>query len=143
MVNGPSFPPNTWFNIKHISWGLRFLSVAILLQSLYYKFGAHPDSVYLFYILGAEPFGRYFLGFVELVTCILILVKRTTLLGAILGVFIISGALLTHLFVIGINFNNDGGRLFTLASICLIACLIQCYILKNQIFSYVRNRYVI
>lgn len=143
MVNGPSFPPNSLINVKYLSWGLRFLSAAILAQSLYYKFGSHPDSVYLFSMLGAEPLGRYFLGFLELVVCVLILIKRTTLLGAILGVFIMSGALMTHMFIIGINFNNDGGKLFTLAVICFVACLLQCFILKNQIISYVRRRYVI
>lgn len=143
MVNDPSFPPNTLINVKYLSWAMRILSVVILAQSLFYKFGGHPDSVFLFSMLDAEPIGRYFLGTVELIVCILILVPRTTLLGAILGVFIMSGALMTHLFKIGINFNNDGGTLFILAMICFVACVIQCLILKNQIISYVRRRYAI
>lgn len=143
MVNGPSFPPNSLINVKSLSWALRFLSAVILGQSLYYKFGSHPDSVYLFSMLDAEPSGRFILGSIELAVCILILIPKTTLLGAILGVFIMSGALMTHLFIIGINFNNDGGKLFTLAAICFSACLIQCLILKNQIISYVKSRYFI
>jgi uncharacterized membrane protein YphA (DoxX/SURF4 family) len=143
MLNGPSFPPNTLFNTKFLSWSMRILSAGILAQSLYYKFGGHPDSVYLFSLLGAEPLGRYLLGSVELVICILILIPRTTLLGALMGVGIMSGALMSHFLILGINFNGDGGKLFTLAAICFVACLIQCYILKNQIISYVKRRYVI
>ncbi len=143
MLNGPSYPPNTLFNNKNISWFLRFLSLAIFTQSLFYKFGSHTDSIYLFSILNAEPLGRYFLGSVELLVSILILLNRTTLLGAILGMFIMAGALLTHVFIIGINFNNDGGRLFALAAVGFLSCLFQCIILKNQIISYVRRRYII
>lgn len=143
MLQGPGFPPNTFANAKFLSWGLRILAAIILIQSLIFKFGAHPDSVMLFTTLGVEPFGRICLGVIELIVAILILTPKTTLLGAILGIFIMSGALGAHIFQIGIIFNNDGGKLFGLALVCFLACVGQVIILKNQLISYIKRRYVI
>lgn len=143
MLQGPGFPSNSLISVKYLSWGLRILASLILLQSLIYKFGAHPDSVLLFTELGVEPLGRVCLGILELVVAILILYPKTTLLGGILGFFIMVGALFTHIFLVGIQFNNDGGKLFGLALVCFLCCVGQVFILKNQLISYVKNRYVI
>jgi len=143
MLQGPGFPSNSLISVKYLSWGLRILASLILLQSLIYKFGGHPDSILLFTKLGVEPLGRLGLGIIELVVAILILYPKTTLLGGILGVFIMAGALFTHFFLIGIIFNNDGGKLFGLAVICFLSCIGQVIILKNQLISYIKNRYVI
>lgn len=143
MLQGPSFPPHRFANFKILSWALRIVAALILIQSLTYKFGAHPDSVLLFTQLGAEPFGRISLGVMELIVAVLILNPKTTLVGAILGVFIMIGALGAHIFQIGIIFNNDGGKLFGLALVCFLACVGQVIILKNQLISFIRRRYVI
>jgi hypothetical protein len=42
----------TLFNIA------RVLAAAILLQTLFFKFTAHPESVALFTEIGMEPWGR-------------------------------------------------------------------------------------
>jgi len=143
MLQGPGFPPNAIFSSKYLSWGLRILAALILTQSLVYKFGGHSDSVLLFTQLGVEPVGRICLGIVELAVAVFILHPKTTVFGSILGVVIMAGALLTHVFVIGIVFNKDGGRLFGLALVCFLSCVGQVIILKNQLISYVKNRYVI
>lgn len=143
MLHGPGFPPNAIVSARSLSWTFRILAAMILTQSLVYKFGSHPDSIMLFTELGVEPAGRVSLGIVELVVALLILYPRTTLLGGILGVFIMAGALFTHFFLIGIIFNNDGGKLFGLAVICFLSCIGQVIILKNQLISYIKNRYVI
>lgn len=143
MLQGPGFPPDSIFSAKYLSWGLRILAALILIQSLIYKFGGHSDSVLLFTVLNAEPVGRFSLGVIELVVAGLILYPKTTLLGGILGVFIMIGAILTHVFLIGIVFNNDGGKLFGLALLCFLACFGQVLILKNQLISFIKNRYVI
>ena len=54
-----------------LSWLLR-ITIAIFLQTLYFKFTAHPDSVYIFSKLGVEPYGRIGLGIIELITSLLI-----------------------------------------------------------------------
>lgn len=96
----------------------------VLLQTLYFKFTAHPDSVYIFSQLGVEPWGRITLGVLELITGILLLIPRTTLIGALLGLGLITGAIFSHIFMLGIVVNNDGGNLFMLAVMVFIACLL-------------------
>ena len=49
-----------------ISWTLRILIAIIFLQTLYFKFTAHPDSVHIFSELGIEPYGRIGVGIFEL-----------------------------------------------------------------------------
>ncbi len=111
--------------IKSIGYFLaRALAAVILLQTLFFKFTGHPDSVMLFSALGAEPVGRIGLGILELITAILLLVPSTAWIGAVLGIGMMLGAIVTHLGVIGIIFNNDGGALFTLAIVTLIASII-------------------
>ena len=94
---------------------LRLLVAIILLQTLRYKFLAHPDSVYIFSTLGLEPYGRIGIGVMELIASILILVKRTTWAGALLAVGLMAGAIFSHLTQLGIEIKNDGGTLFYMA----------------------------
>jgi uncharacterized membrane protein YphA (DoxX/SURF4 family) len=70
---------------------------------------------------------------VELIASILILIPRTTLLGALLGLGTMLGAIFSHIFVLGIEVKNDGGTLFVLAVITLISCLLLVYTERNKI----------
>jgi hypothetical protein len=72
---------------------LAVIAAGILLQTLYFKFSAHPDSVALFSKLGMEPYGRIGIGVMELIASLLILVPKTRGIGALLGLGIISGAI--------------------------------------------------
>lgn len=114
-------------------WIIKLIAVIILVQTLFFKFTAAEESVYIFAKLGIEPFGRIGSGIVELIASILILIPRTTLVGALLAAGTMMGALVSHLFVLGIEVQNDGGTLFTLAIITLICCLILVYNHKNKI----------
>ena len=60
------------------SWLLRLIAAVIMLQTLYFKFSAAPESVYIFSTVGMEPWGRIFVGVLELIASILILIPRTT-----------------------------------------------------------------
>src|SRR5438874_2251080 len=72
-------------NIANIGiWLLRILAAVIMLQTLYFKFTANPQSVKLFTALGMEPWGRIGTGVFELIASLLILIPRTTVLGAAL-----------------------------------------------------------
>ena len=84
-------------------------------------------------MLGAEPYGRIGLGVAELITGLLLVIPRTMAIGALLGLGIISGALITHLFVIGINFNNDGGTLFFLAIVVFICTAAITWIKRREL----------
>jgi uncharacterized membrane protein YphA (DoxX/SURF4 family) len=108
--------------MKTLTWILRIAAAAILLQTLYFKFTAAPESVYIFSTLGIEPYGRIGFGIAELIASILLLIPRTTLLGAILGIGVMAGAILSHLLFLGIEVQNDGGTLFILALITFICC---------------------
>ncbi|MBK9490119.1 MAG: DoxX family protein [Haliscomenobacter sp.] len=106
-----------------ISLILSLIAAIILLQTLFFKFTAHPDSVYIFTQLGMEPYGRIGIGVAELITAILLIVPRTRPYGAVIGLGVISGALFFHLTKLGINVNNDGGKLFGLALATFVCCL--------------------
>lgn len=107
-----------------VLWVLKLTVAIILLQTLYFKFTAHPDSVHIFSALGVEPFGRIGLGIFELITAGLILNPRTSLVGMLLSLGIILGAIGSHLLVLGLEIEGDGGGLFSLALVVLVADLV-------------------
>jgi uncharacterized membrane protein YphA (DoxX/SURF4 family) len=112
----------TRMNIRNISiWVLRLVAAVIMLQTLYFKFSADPQSVHLFTILGMEPWGRIGTGVLELIASLLILFPRTTGYGAIMGLGLMSGALFFHLTKLGIVFDGDA-VLFTYALIVFVCC---------------------
>ena len=100
---------------KNFLFALRLIVAIILLQTLYYKFGAHEDSVYIFTTLGLEPYGRIGIGLMELIASILILLKKTSWAGALLTVGLMAGAIFSHLTQLGIEVKGDGGQLFYMA----------------------------
>lgn len=117
---------------KYIERISSLIAAIILLQTLYFKFTGAPGSVYIFSELGMEPYGRVGLGIVELITAVLLIVKRTSFVGALLGLGIMIGAIVSHLFVLGIEVQNDGGTLFALAVIVFIMCLITAILQKDK-----------
>jgi hypothetical protein len=56
------------------TWVAKGIVVVILLQTLFFKFSAAEESVYIFKTLGIEPYGRIGSGIVELIASILILI---------------------------------------------------------------------
>lgn len=98
-----------------ISWTLQLIAAAILFQTLYFKFTGAPESVYIFTKVGAEPWGRIGSGVVELIAGVMLLVPATITIGAILSLGVISGAIVSHLTILGIDVLGDGGLLFGLA----------------------------
>lgn len=91
---------------------LRIAVAVILIQTLRFKFTAHPDSVYIFETVGLEPFGRIGIGILELIAGILLLIPKTAWAGAILTLGLIGGAIMMHLTELGIVVKGDGGVLF-------------------------------
>jgi uncharacterized membrane protein YphA (DoxX/SURF4 family) len=114
-------------------WVLRLLAAVIMLQTLFFKFSAAPESVYIFSTLGMEPWGRIGTGCVELAASVLLLIPATTGLGAILGVGVMSGALFFHLTKLGIVVMNDGGQLFIYALLVFLSCLVLAWTFRKQL----------
>jgi hypothetical protein len=104
-----------------LSWLLRIVVAVILLQTLFFKFTGAEESVYIFTTVGAEPWGRYGSGVIELIAAALLLVPATVVPGALLSVGVAAGAILSHLTLLGIEVKDDGGLLFGLA-LTVLAC---------------------
>ena len=118
---------------KYFPLIIRIVIAAILIQTLRFKFTAHPDSVYIFEKAGLGDVGRIGSGIVELIAAILILIPRTIWLGALLTLGVISGAIITHLTKIGIEVNGDGGTLFFMAVLLFILSSIILWLHKKEI----------
>ncbi|MEL7146471.1 MAG: DoxX family protein [Bacteroidota bacterium] len=99
-----------------------FVAAIIFLQTLYFKFTGHQESVELFTKLGVEPWGRWATGIIELIASIMLIIRKTSALGALAGLGLMTGAIGSHLLVIGIDTNGDGGTLFTLAIAAFVCC---------------------
>jgi uncharacterized membrane protein YphA (DoxX/SURF4 family) len=114
-----------------IAWICRVTAAVILLQTLYFKFTAAPESVYIFTKVGLEPWGRIGSGIAELIAAILILIPKTTWLGAGLALSVMIGAIFSHLTVLGLIVMDDGGLLFGLA-LAVACCSIVLLFLQRR-----------
>lgn len=112
---------------------LRLIVAAILLQTLYFKFTAAPESVYIFQTLGAEPWGRIGSGVLELIVSVLLLWPRTVGIGAVGALGVISGALMAHLTKLGIEVQGDGGTLFYLAVAVFAGSAVLAWLHRREI----------
>lgn len=125
---------NQQFKMKiTISLVLRLVVAAILLQTLFFKFTAAPESVYIFQTLGAEPWGRIASGVAELIVAALLLWPRTVGLGAVGALGVISGAIAAHLTRLGIEVQGDGGTLFFLALAVFVGSAVLAWMHRRQI----------
>jgi len=109
-----------------------------MLQTLFYKFSASPESVYIFSAIDMEPWGRIGTGVMELIASVLILIPKTTSIGAVLGIGLMSGAIFFHITKLGIVVQDDGGQLFIYALLVLISCIALVVIYRRDIFQLLR-----
>ena len=114
-----------------IAWICRVAAAVILLQTLFFKFTAAPESVYIFTKAGLEPWGRIGSGIAELIAAILILIPATTWLGAGLALAVMASAIFSHLTVLGIVVMDDGGLLFGLA-LAVATCSVVLLFLQRR-----------
>jgi uncharacterized membrane protein YphA (DoxX/SURF4 family) len=115
-------------------WVLRLVAAYFMLQTLYFKFTGAEESIYIFSTLGMEPWGRIGTGVMELIASALILWPRTTHLGALLGLGLMSGAIFFHLTKLGIDVKGDGGLLFYYALSVFISCAILVIAFRERFF---------
>jgi len=118
---------------KLLPFILRIVVAIILVQTLRFKFTAHPDSVYIFETVGLEPVGRIVIGILELIAGILLLPPKTVWAGALLTLGLIGGAIMMHLTQLGIVVQNDNGALFITAVVTFILSLIILYLYRKDI----------
>jgi putative oxidoreductase len=116
-----------------ISWICRIAAAIILLQTLFFKFTAAPESVYIFTKVGAEPWGRIGSGVVELIAAVLLLTPRFVWAGAFLALGVMAGAIISHLTILGIEVQGDKGLLFGLAIAVFVTSAISLILHRTQI----------
>ena len=122
-----------------VLWILRVVAALIMLQTLYFKFTGHEESVRLFTELGMEPWGRIGTGAFELIASILILYPRTTGYGASLGLGLMAGAIFFHITKLGLDFGGDY-VLFSYAVISFVCCFILALYYRQQLFQLLRTK---
>ena len=132
--------PRGMKNLNHLStfqnvtsWVLQLVAAGILLQTLFFKFTAAEESVYIFTTLGMEPWGRIGSGVAELIAAVLLLVPAMAPVGAILAMGVMAGAIVSHLTVLGLEVKGDGGLLFGLALTVFVSAAIVLAIRRAQI----------
>ncbi len=116
-----------------VSAVLQLAAAAILLQTLFFKFTGAEESVYIFSTLGMEPWGRIGSGVAELVAAALLLYPATAALGAALAMGVMTGAIVSHLTLLGIEVKGDGGLLFGLALSVFVASAIVLVIRRTEL----------
>jgi putative oxidoreductase len=128
-------------------WACRAVAAVILLQTLFFKFTAAPESVYIFTKVGglvhstlpfisiamAEKFGRLGSGVMELMAGIMLIAPRYVWAGAVLAMAATFGAIATHLTVLGIDVLGDKGLLFGLAVTVFVTSATALYIHRADI----------
>jgi putative oxidoreductase len=116
-----------------ITWILRIVAAVILLQTLFFKFTGAPESIYIFTKVGAEPWGRIGSGVVELIAAVLLLIPRTSWLGAVIAMGVMTGAIISHLTLLGIEVQGDKGLLFFLALTVFVTSAAIVFISRTQL----------
>ncbi len=122
-----------------VYWGARLIAAAIMVQTLYFKFTASEESVFIFTTVGMEPWGRIAVGVMELIASILLLVPATVWAGSLLAFGLMVGALGLHLTLLGIEVKGDGGQLFIYASIVSLCAAYSYWKSKHQVPAFIRK----
>lgn len=120
---------------KYLPIILKLIAVIIMLQTLFFKFSGAQESIDLFTKVAGENEAamRIGTGVLELIASILLFIPKRTWLGALLGLGLMGGAILSHLTKIGIEHNGDGGVLFISAAVTLVASGMLLLIYKKDI----------
>lgn len=119
--------------LRILDWILRLTAAVILAQTLWFKFTAAPESVYIFDKVGLGAPGRIGSGVAELIAAILLVIPRTAWLGAGLAITVMGGAIMSHLTVLGIDVMGDHGELFGLAVTVALCSAIVLFLHRRDI----------
>jgi len=144
--------------MHYLPWALAIFVAIVFVQSLFFKFTNSFETQHIFTTIGdwmgaiglpafiASGFaawGGYTVGSVELIASILLLIRRTQSLGALIGFFVISGAIFFHLFTpLGVSVvideagNRDGGQLFALAVGVFISTILIMWLRRDNSAEY-------
>lgn len=120
-------------------WLARLVAAFIMMQTLYFKFTASEESVYIFTAVDMEPWGRIGVGVLELVASVLLLIPATVWAGAMLAFGLMAGAIVMHLTMLGIEVKGDGGQLFIYALIVAACAAFSFFKSRSQVPKIIRH----
>lgn len=118
---------------RRVSLIARLVILVIVGQTLFFKFSGAAESVAIFEKLGAEPAGRLGTGALELVALLLLWPAATRAVGAALALGLMGGAIMSHLTILGIEVEGDGGTLFALALVTASAAAVTTWIHRREL----------
>lgn len=84
-----------------VLWVLQIAAAGMFLMVGFLKLSGNPQLVGLFEAIGLGQWFRYLTGALEVAGAILLLIPRTSGLGALMLVGVVTGAVVTHLFIVG------------------------------------------
>ena len=119
--------------MRAVDWFVRGVAAAILLQTLFFKFSGAPESVFIFSTLGVEPWGRVASGVLELIASGLVLYSGTAGFGGLMAAGLMFGAIVSHLTLLGVEIQGDGGLLFALAWIVFFCGLTTAWLHRDAL----------
>ena len=145
--------------MKYAVWPLSLFPAIIFLDSLRFKFTNHPNTQEIFGRLNewAAGFGagglfsqtglfsQYTIGVAEFLASTLILLglfgfRRLGVIGPVIGVAVMTGAIAFHLFTpLGIDPFNDGGVLFIMACGVWISCAALLFIRRHEAVDFLSD----
>lgn len=117
-----------------VQWTLRLFISFYLIQYSYVKLSGQQSAIELFTTLEMEPWGRITIGILELITVLLILYPRTTVLGGLLGMVSMAAVIYYHLTQLGIAIRGDS-FLFIIACAIFAASLALVITNRKQLIN--------
>jgi putative oxidoreductase len=84
-----------------VLWVLQIAAAGMFLMAGFSKLSGNAQMVGLFEAIGVGQWFRYLTGTLEVAGAILLLIPRTSGLGALMLVGVMAGAVMTHLFIVG------------------------------------------
>lgn len=127
---------------KYLSTILKIIAAAIMTLTLFFKFTGAQESIDLFTTIAGdnEAAMRIGTGIIELIASVLLFIPKKTWLGALLAAGTMAGAVVSHLTILGIEHNNDGGALFISALVTLLSSIIL-LILNRKDFPFIGKNF--
>ncbi len=120
-----------------VSLACCLIAASIMIETLFFKFTAAPESVYIFKRMGTEPWMRWVQGLWELAASIGLLIPRLRWAGGILTTGAMAAAILSHTTWLGYSIEGDHGLLFGMALVTFTCGLIVTLLHRHYIPGYV------
>lgn len=123
---------------KLVIWVCSLAAAGIMIETLFFKFTAAPESVYIFKKMGTEPWMRWVQGVWELLAAIGLLWPRLRWAGGILTTGAMAAAILSHLTWLGFSVQADHGLLFGMAIVTFTCGITVLMLHRDSIPNYTR-----